>query len=109
DGLSVQDGRYLNGVFGTTVINPELVGEMRVILAPVDAEMGRGNGQVQILTRSGTNQFRGAGVWTVRNSALDANTWENNNDVVNGVWTPTKPDWFNRNEYTISAGGPIVK
>jgi hypothetical protein len=109
DGLSVQDGRYLNGVFGTTVINPELVGEMRVILAPVDAEMGRGNGQVQILTRSGTNQLRGAGVWTIRNSALDANTWGNNNDVVNGVWTPTKPDWFNRNEYTINVGGPIVK
>jgi hypothetical protein len=109
DGLSVQDGRYLNGVFGTTVINPELVGEMRVILAPVDAEMGRGNGQVQILTRSGTNQLRGAGVWTVRNSGLDANTWDNNNDVVNGVWTPTEPDWFNRNEYTINVGGPIVK
>jgi len=109
DGLSVQDGRYLNGVFGTTVINPELVGEMRVILAPVDAEMGRGNGQVQILTRSGTNQFRGAGVWTIRNSALDANTWDNNNDVVNGVWTPTKQDWFNRNEYTVNLGGPIVK
>lgn len=109
DGMSVQDGRYLNGVFGTTVINPELVGEMRVILAPVDAEMGRGNGQVQILTRSGTNQLRGAGVWTIRNSALDANTWGNNNDVVNGVWTPTKPDWFNRNEYTVNVGGPIVK
>src|SRR5207244_10174353 len=25
DGLSVQDGRYLDGVFGTTVMNPDLV------------------------------------------------------------------------------------
>src|SRR5437762_39218 len=86
DGLSVQDGRYLDGVFGTTVINPDLVGEMRVILAPVDAEMGRGNGQVQISTRSGTNRFNGSAVWSVQNAALDANTWSNNMQVANGVW-----------------------
>jgi len=109
DGLSVSDSRYQNGVFSTTVINPEMVGEMRVILAPVDAELGRGNGQVQITTRSGTNRYSGAAVWSVSNSALDANTWGNNNDVVNGVWKPTQPNWFNRNEYTISMGGPIVR
>ena len=109
DGLSVQDGRYLNGVFGTTVINPEMVGEMRVILTPVDAEMGRGNGQIQIATKSGTNRYTGSAVWTVANSALDANTWGNNNDIVNGEWSPTKPNWYNRNEYTIAYGGPIVR
>jgi len=109
DGMSVQDGRYLNGVFGTTVINPEMVGEMRVILTPVDAEMGRGNGQIQIATRSGTNRYTGSAVWTVQNSALDANLWDNNNDVVKGVWTPTQPNWFNKQEYTVSYGGPIVR
>src|SRR5688572_18945211 len=109
DGMSVQDGRYLNGVFGTTVINPEMVGEMRVILTPVDAEMGRGNGQIQIATRSGTNRYSGSAVWSVRNTALDANTWDNNNDIVNGVWTPTPANWFNRHEYTVSYGGPIVR
>ena len=56
DGLNVSDSRYQNGVFSTTVINPEMVGEMRVILTPVDAEMGRGNGQIQIATKSGTNR-----------------------------------------------------
>jgi len=109
DGMSVQDGRYLNGVFGTTVINPEMVGEMRVILTPVDAEMGRGNGQIQIATKSGTNRYSGSAVWSVRNTALDANTWGNNNDVVNGVWKPTPSDWFNKHEYTVSYGGPIIK
>ena len=82
---------------------------MRVILTPVDAETGRGNGQVQILTRSGTNKYRGSAVWAVRNSAFDANTWSNNNAVVNGVWTPTRPDWTNRHQITASYGGPIVK
>ena len=60
DGLSVQEGRYAYGVGSTTLINPDMVGEFRVILAPVDAETGRGNGQVQIITRSGTNQIREA-------------------------------------------------
>src|SRR6187549_2117703 len=39
DGLSVSDGRFVNGVFATTIINPDLVGEVKIILAPVDAEM----------------------------------------------------------------------
>src|SRR5206468_686928 len=109
DGLNVSDSRYENGVFSTTVINPEMVGEMRVILAPVDAEMGRGNGQIQIATRSGTNRYTGSAVWSVTNSGLDANTWDNNNDIVNGRWTPTQPDWFNRHEYTLGYSGPIIR
>ena len=109
DGLSVQDGRYANGVGSTTQVHPDMVGEFRVILSPVDAELGRGNGQVQILTRSGTNQFHGTGLWTNRNSKLDANTWQNNKQVVNGVWTPGQPPWINRNQLTGSVGGPIIK
>jgi hypothetical protein len=113
DGLSVTDGRYLNGIFASSTINPDLVGEIRLILTPVDAEMGRGNGQVQITTRSGTNRFTGAAVWNVRNTSLNANTWDNNNDVVteNGVtrWQPTQPDWSNENQITVSYGGPIIR
>src|SRR5436190_3680223 len=72
--------------------------------------MGRGNGQVQITTRSGTNRFSGAAVWAIRNSALDANTWGNNNDVnpETGLWSPTVPNWKNQHQITLSYGGPIV-
>jgi hypothetical protein len=48
-----------------------MIGEIKLILTPVDAEMGRGNGQVQITTRSGTNRFSGAAVWSIRNSAVE--------------------------------------
>src|SRR5262245_29823834 len=109
DGLSVQEGRYAYGVGSTTLMNPDMVGEFRVILAPVDAETGRGNGQVQILTRSGTNQVRGSAVWNIRNSALDANTWSNNKQIVRGVWTPARQNWQNAHEYSVSLGGPIKK
>jgi len=111
DGLSVTDGRFPNGAFATTVLNPDMVGEIKLILTPVDAEMGRGNGQVQITTRSGTNRYSGAAVWSLRNSALNANTWDANNDVdpKTGLWKPTVPNWQNQNQLTFSYGGPIFR
>jgi hypothetical protein len=110
DGLSVTDGRNTNGIFSVTTINPDMVGEIRVILNPVDAEVGRGNGQVQISTRSGTNKYTGSAVWNIRNTALAANTWANNQTLdVTGAWHPTPLDWRNGNQYTISFGGPIIK
>src|SRR5262249_48735681 len=41
DGISVQDGRYDNGVYAVTYVSPDLVDEVRVIVAPADAETGR--------------------------------------------------------------------
>src|SRR6267154_4543423 len=85
DGLSVTDGRNNANTFGistTTNINPELIGEVRLILAPVDVELGRGNTQIQIQTRGGTNQYTGSAVWNIQNTALDANTWANNKNIV---------------------------
>ena len=110
DGLSVTDTRN-NVLSGTTTMNPDLIGEVRVILSPVDAEFGRGNGQVQVLTRSGTNEFKGAAVWNLRNTALSANSWLNNRnrDGLTGEWSPTPIDWRNTNQYTVSLGGPIIK
>ena len=57
DGISINSQRWPNGLDSPTRMNPDLVGEIKLILAPVDAEMGRGNGQVQIQTRSGTNAY----------------------------------------------------
>jgi hypothetical protein len=83
-------------------MNPDLVGEIRMILAPVDAEMGRGNGQIQIQTRSGTNEFHGSATWNLENTALNANTWQNNSRRVT-------PSWRNGHDYSIAFGGPIKK
>src|SRR5437867_3021917 len=102
DGFVVSDGRYLHGAFSSTYVSPDLVEEVRVITAPVDAEMGRGSGQVQMSTRSGTNLFRGSLFWNNRNSALDASNWFNN---FNGV----PKDYENRNQFGGRLGGPIIK
>jgi hypothetical protein len=104
DGISVNNERWPNGLDTPTKMNPDLVGEIRMILAPVDAEMGRGNGQIQIMTRSGTNQFRGSAVWNVQNSVFDTNTWLNN-----ATSPRITPSWRNMHEYNGAFGGPIKK
>ena len=88
-----------------TIMNPDMVGEVRMVTSPVDAELGRGNSQVQVQTRSGTNTFRGALVYNIRNSAIEPNTWANNRAQRKAI----VPPWTNLKEYTGSMGGPIVK
>jgi hypothetical protein len=102
DGVPITGGRWPTGLQPATAINPDLVGEVRMILAPVDAELGRGSGQFQIQTRSGTNQFHGGLVWDAQNSALDAKSWSDNQ-------TGATPLWRNQPELTARIGGPIVK
>ena len=104
DGISVNNQRWPNGLETPTKMNPDLVGEIRMILAPVDAEMGRGNGQIQIMTRSGTNQYRGSATWSVENTAFNANTWLNNSRSPR-----ITPPWRNGHDYSIAYGGPIKK
>ena len=52
--------------------------ELRIITSPADSEYGRGSGQIQAITRSGTNQFHGALFAENRVGALSANAWFNN-------------------------------
>jgi hypothetical protein len=102
DGISVQQGRYANGAYSSTFVSTDLIEEVRVIVAPADAESGRGSGQVQLRTRAGTNQYAGSVFWTNRNSVWDSNTFANN---FNGI----KPNYLNRNQFGGRIGGPIVK
>ena len=112
DGVDAAGGsRWGSNALSATYMSPDLIAEAKLIVAPVDVELGRGNAQVQFLTRSGTNQYHGSGAWYVRNSALDANTWNNNRqtDPKTGAWKPTTPDWNNNHQLTGSIGGPIVR
>jgi Carboxypeptidase regulatory-like domain len=102
DGINVNDGRYENGAWSTVYTSPDMVEEVKVVVAPVDAETSRGNGQVSMVTRSGTNQYRGSVSWSNHNSALDANNWFNNRDGVG-------KSYDNRNLYSARMSGPILK
>src|SRR5215470_5338738 len=101
DGVTMNTGTHVQGLKTATFINPDMVDEVRVVVAAVDVE-GRGSAQIQVRTRSGTNQFHGGATFNVRNSALDANTWLNNRQHV-------PPLWYNRPQYTASLAGPIIR
>jgi hypothetical protein len=105
DGIAINNGRPTPGsalIYTTTFTSPDLVEQVRVIVSPADAELGRGSGQVQLQTRSGTNNFHGALFWTNRNAVWDASTSSNN---FNGV----SKNYINRNQFGGRIGGPIVK
>jgi hypothetical protein len=102
DGITINDVRYNIGIASSSRINTEMVSELKLILSPVDAEMGRGMGQIQILTKSGANDYHGSAVWNINNSSLDANTWNNNR-------LDLPLEWRNLNTYTLSFSGPIRK
>jgi hypothetical protein len=102
DGVSANEVRYTSGITPPSNINQEVVGEFKMILSPVDAELGRGAGQVQITTKSGGNAYHGSAVWNNQNTALDARKFEDKR-------VGTTPPWRNVNNYTLSASGPIIK
>jgi Carboxypeptidase regulatory-like domain/TonB-dependent Receptor Plug Domain len=95
----------------SNVISVDRAEEMRVVTSPADAEYGRGAGQVQAITRGGTNTFRGSAFEEFRNTDLNANSFFNN---ANGTDPVTHQpvsgrQILNRNDYGIRFGGPLKK
>jgi hypothetical protein len=100
DGLSVTDGFFPGGVGSTTIMNPDMISEIRLILSPVDAEAGRGNGQVQITTRSGTNRLQWNINYNIRQNALNA---------LGPSPSRQRSPFGATFQYIASVGGPIIK
>ena len=104
DGMLVNDTRYLTsaGALTATYSSPDLVEEVQLVVGAIDAEAGRGSGQISFQTRSGTNQFHGALFYSNNNSAMNANSWFNN--------ARGRPkDYLNRTQYGGRIGGPIIQ
>ena len=97
------------------------VQEFRVITSDFTAQYGRASGGVvNVVTKSGTNNFHGSAYEYNRISALASNTYENsarlNNALATGECTtadisacPGRKGVFTRNQFGLSLGGPIVK
>ncbi|MFN0138867.1 MAG: carboxypeptidase regulatory-like domain-containing protein, partial [Pyrinomonadaceae bacterium] len=79
------------------------VQEFKVIQGSFTAEFGRATGGVvNLVTKSGQNSFFGSGYIFNRNSRLAAAGFDANAQG-------TGREFFNRNQYGFSIGGPIVK
>ena len=91
--------------FGSTnnLVSVDALQEFKIQTSTYAAEFGRTPGaQIQILTRSGTNDFHGTAFEYFRNEALDANDWFNN---ARGLRKPP----LRQNDFGGVLGGPIVK
>lgn len=86
-------------VTGGPFPNPDAVQEFRVLTSGYGAEYGSApGGAVNIVTKSGTNEFHGNAFEFLRNGALNARNF-----------FAAKTDNIRRNQFGGTAGGPILK
>ncbi|HWY53705.1 MAG TPA: TonB-dependent receptor [Terriglobales bacterium] len=101
NGISIND--YTNQAPGSILggnLGADAVAEFNVLTVNQPAEYGRTSGGViSGINRSGTNHFHGSAYEFLRNSALDARNYFDGPSIAP----------FRRNQFGISAGGPIRK
>jgi hypothetical protein len=104
NGTEVNDLMGENAISGgVPVPNPDSIQEFKVQVGQYDASYGRNAGaNVDVVTKSGTNQFHGD-VWEYfRNTALNANDYFlNRQGLPRGV--------LDQNQFGGTLGGPVVK
>jgi hypothetical protein len=89
-------------------VSVESIAEFRVTTSLPSAEFGRGTAQINAVTASGTNRFRGSIFEFHRNTAFNANNFFNNSTILeNGQSVPREP--LIRNQFGGRLGGPIIK
>ncbi|MEW5976082.1 MAG: TonB-dependent receptor [Acidobacteriota bacterium] len=85
------------------IVPLDAVEEYRLLTHNYGAEYGRNAGLVaNVVTKTGTNSLQGVAYYFNRNSALAANTFENNS---RGISRPV----FNRHQMGLALGGPIYR
>src|SRR5215813_747230 len=102
DGVSSTNFEQNSGILAPTYIpSVDAVQEFKVEQSNFSAEFGfTGATVVNVVTRSGTNQFHGSAYEFFRNEKLDANDWFNSGN-------PRPP--LRRNDFGGTFGGPIFK
>jgi len=100
DGAASQDSG--NRDFGYIAPSVESIAEVQVLMANFNAEYGsRSGGQMNVMTKSGTNQFHGSAYYYLRNEALNANEFFNNKT---GVARPS----YKYHNLGATIGGPFI-
>jgi hypothetical protein len=91
--------------------NIDAVAEFKILTNSYQAEYGRAvGGQIQIVTKSGSQQFHGSGYWYGRRSDWNANSWTNKRAGAPppvGAGQVIIPPQASRNDYGFTPGGPV--
>ncbi len=109
DGISINDSASSTpGSASGSNLGVEGIREFKVLTNSYSAAFGRNSGAtINIVTKSGTNQWHGSVFYFHRNSALDARNFFDIDPE-----NPTQrsdPAEFKRNQFGFSLGGPIVE
>ncbi len=99
DGLAVMGDGFNEA---SIIPNEEGIQEVRVINNNFTADYGHGQSVMSVTSKSGTNQFHGQASYLIRNEALNANTWGNNQQRI-------RRPAFKVNDFGGALGGPILK
>jgi len=104
DGATITNYEPNGGITNVTYTpSPEAVDEFRVEQSNFSAEYGfSGASVVNMITRSGSNNFHGEGYDFIRNTITDANNWFNDQSGI-----PLPP--VHRNDFGGIISGPIIK
>jgi hypothetical protein len=88
----------------------DAIEESKIEVNNYSAEFGKGaGGQINVVTKSGTNRLHGSLYEFNRNNAVQArNFFQRDPNFVNSQGKFVAPP-FNRNEFGGAAGGPILK
>lgn len=102
--LDGSDNNDISVTIATSHIVPEAVAEFQVLQNPYSVEFGRNSGgQVNVITKSGTNRFTGDVFDYYQSSGLNSRT---NIEKQNGLLTPPK---LIRHQLGGDLGGPLVR
>lgn len=106
DGVDITNSEFGTGLgiaVGTDISQSvDAIGEFRVISANPTAEFGKNSGmQIEIATKSGTNEWHGSLYEFHRNTVLNANNFFNN---LTGIERPQ----LLRNQFGGNIGGPVI-
>ena len=111
DGVNASDNFLktpANITLGVIPVSVESIAEFRVTTSLPAAEFGRGSAQINAVTASGTNSFRGSVFNFHRNTVFNANNFFNNSTILDtGKNVPREP--LIRNQFGGRFGGPIFK
>ena len=105
DGMNTQDNmlKSSDGYFSYIMPSVDALEEVTLSTSAAGVDStGQGGAQIKFVTKSGTNDLHGGGFYQVRNTALDANYFFNNQ-----VGLPR--DIVHLRQYGGHLGGPIIK
>lgn len=109
DGLDNNDELLGNAFTGALRIPLDSLEEFRVTTTNSNADSGRSSGaQVSLVTKSGTNKFRGTVYEYNRSTFGVANDWFNRRQQLQSG-LPNRPPKLIRNTFGVAVGGPIIK